>query len=182
MSARPSFRLYAPGRPHPFSGLCTPFVSRTLLRGTPGVYRDMIGASRTLLLDRKGGTASLALRLPRLGRGPCRRAAFLWPLLLVYLTGCLRSQNCHSEGIRRGCPKNLNFNCSNHLMLGSFSPARANRFSNSVCSKLPTRIPLPRSRFPNSFPLNPLQVIIDILYQYAIIVLLSRHDPSGCPP
>jgi hypothetical protein len=35
-------------------------------------------------------------------------------------------QICHSEGIRRGCPKNLNFNPFDHLMFGRLSRAMEN--------------------------------------------------------
>src|SRR6266851_7350363 len=41
--------------------------------------------------------------------------------------------------------------------------------------------------YPNRHPAIPhhpnhLQITLDIRYQYAIMVSLSRHDPSACPP
>ncbi len=37
------------------------------------------------------------------------------------LTGCNKDQICHSEGIRGGCPKNLNFNSFRNLLFKRLS-------------------------------------------------------------
>src|SRR5258708_4145424 len=45
----------------------------------------------------------------------------------------LKRQNCHSEGIRQGCPKNLNFKPFDHLMFGCLSRAIEDWQGPSAC-------------------------------------------------